>query len=126
MSDRNKLFPVFLMLVAGAITMAVMLLTGYRRVEALWILLIILIVFYLIGSLIQKRIWKFEDINEEKAKEEAEKEGAVIEKEILSDGDSDDYIIPPLNGDMSGTSGAAETVNGDSSGFRRRPEDSGE
>lgn len=109
------------MLLAGAISFAMMYYWHYPLVDMLWILLIVLIIFYIIGLLIQKRVNKFEEENYLKEQDEAAKEGAVIEKEandMLQD-ETDDESGPAagrMPGNMNGESG-----EGDSSGmFRSR------
>lgn len=74
---KSKLFPPFLMLFTGALSLLAMIVTGYELKSMLLVLLIVMVVFYFIGSLIQKMVAFFEKENEEKA----EKEGEVIEKE---------------------------------------------
>lgn len=88
MSDRLKLLPAGLMLLAGLITSIEMFALKYSSKTALTILLVVLLVFYIIGLLLQKLIFKFETIQEEKrialekAEEEAKlQEGKVVEKD---------------------------------------------
>lgn len=105
---KNKLFAPFLTLVAVAISLFLMLKWGYKRIDMLWTLLVILIVFYVIGSLIQKRVNKFVEANEALLKEQEELEGAVIEKEATNEEDLDNSEageeasggLPPLTGAM--------------------------
>lgn len=120
---KGKLFAPFLTLLAAAVTLLVTLLSGYKLNRIAWILLIVIIVFYIIGSLIASRVTKFVVENEAKAQEEAEKEGAVIEKEAPSaEGDSPDGVrgsLPPLTGVMPDVPDVAnEQPDG---GFRERP-----
>lgn len=120
---KGKLFAPFLTLLAAAVTLLVTLLSGYKLNRIAWILLIVIIVFYIIGSLIASRVTKFVVENEAKAQEEAEKEGAVIEKEAPSaEGDSLDGVrgsLPPLTGVMPDVPDVAnEQPDG---GFRERP-----
>lgn len=74
---KLKLFAPFLMLLSGAIASIMMFYFQYPVEQMLPRLLIVLIVFYIAGCFIQKKIISFvEQIKEE------EKEGEVIEKEI--------------------------------------------
>ena len=75
---KLKLFAPFLMLLSGAIASIMMFYFQYPVVQMLPRLLIVLIVFYIAGCFIQKKIISFV----EQIKEEEEKEGEVIEKEI--------------------------------------------
>ncbi|MCR5503866.1 MAG: hypothetical protein K6F53_12750 [Lachnospiraceae bacterium] len=80
--NKRKLIAPILMLTAGAITYVILLCGGiYSFRDSLLILLLVLIVFYLIGRVIQTRIDRFVRENEERLKEEESREGAVIEKE---------------------------------------------
>lgn len=106
---KNKLFAPFLTLVAVAISFFLMLKWEYKRIDMLWTMLVILIVFYIIGSVIQKRINKFVEENEALLKEKEELEGAVIEKEANAENSeeeaSSDEVnseggLPPLTGAM--------------------------
>ncbi|MBS7338977.1 MAG: hypothetical protein ACI4EP_07980 [Suilimivivens sp.] len=75
---KLKLFAPFLMLLSGAIASIMMFYFQYPVEQMLPRLLIVLIVFYIAGCFIQKKIISFV----EQIKEEEEKEGEVIEKEI--------------------------------------------
>ena len=85
MSTQMKLLPTLIMLLAGAFTSVITWLLGYDSKTAMWILVGVLVLFYIIGLIVQKVIWKFEkQIAEEearKAEEEANEEGKVVEKE---------------------------------------------
>ncbi|MBQ0028048.1 MAG: hypothetical protein KBS96_05540 [Lachnospiraceae bacterium] len=85
MSIQMKLLPTLIMLLAGAFTSVITWLLGYDSKTAMWILVGVLVLFYIIGVIVQKVIWKFEvQIAEEEAKraeEEAEEEGKVVEKD---------------------------------------------
>ena len=87
---NDKLFAPFLTLLALAIALLCTIRWHYSLLETLCVLLIVLIVFYAIGSLIQRRVNKFIADNEEKAREAAEKEGSVIEKDGPDDFDDFD------------------------------------
>ena len=75
---KLKLFAPFLMLLSGAIASIMMFYFQYPVEQMLPRLLIVLIVFYIAGCFIQKKIISFV----EQIKEEEEKEGEVIGKEI--------------------------------------------
>ena len=75
---KLKLFAPFLMLLSGAIASIMMFYFQYPVEQMLPRLLSGLIVFYIAGCFIQKKIISFV----EQIKEEEEKEGEVIEKEI--------------------------------------------
>lgn len=113
---KGKLFAPFLTLLAAAITLGVMLVLKYRLKRIAITLLIVVIVFYIIGSLIQKRVLKFIEKNEELARElEAEAEGEVIEKESPdgsnSEGEEKEDVV--LN---------SEDDEEPAPGFRTRPQ----
>lgn len=73
-----KLFAPFLMLLAGAVTSIMMYCFRYTMKQTLIILGVVLLVFYLAGIFIQKKIISFV----EQIKEAEENEGEVIEKEV--------------------------------------------
>lgn len=79
---KIKLFAPFLMLFAGAVASIMMYHFDYELKQMLPILLIVLLVFYVAGFFIQKKIVSFV----EQIKEEEEKEGEVIEKDTDEDG----------------------------------------
>ncbi|MCR4755698.1 MAG: hypothetical protein K5868_09250 [Lachnospiraceae bacterium] len=90
MSDRMKLLPAMITLLAGACTSIITYLLHYEVKKALWILLIVLLIFYIIGIVVQKTIYKFEkQVEEEEAALEAEQEGKVVEKDIAESEDGD-------------------------------------
>lgn len=74
---ERKMIPLALMLVAGAICSIVCFVQGYDAFTMLLVLFIVLLVFYILGSIIKRVMEAFERENEEKSKEE----GEVIEKE---------------------------------------------
>lgn len=93
---KLKLFAPFLMLLAGAIASIMMFYFQYPVNQMLPRLLVVLLVFYLIGCMIQKKLISFvEQIREEEAKE-----GEVIEKEA-PDGNTEG--IDGDNGDLEDT-----------------------
>lgn len=82
---KSKLFAPFLMLLAAAIASIIMFKGNYDTTELLTILLCVMIFFYVIGSLIQKKVLSFvNEIKEREAKEAAD-EGEVIEKEAVTE-----------------------------------------
>lgn len=74
---ERKMIPLTLMLVAGAICSIVCFAQGYDAYTMLWALFIVLLVFFVLGSVIKRVMEQFEKENEEKSKEQ----GEVIEKE---------------------------------------------
>lgn len=81
MSDKQKLIPAFVMLLAGAIAILEMSILHYEMKLMLVVLLGVLILFFILGKVMQKCIVSFEKALEEKAKEEEEAEGKVVEKD---------------------------------------------
>lgn len=77
---NRKSMPLILMLVAGAITCVITFIKEYSILEKLFSLLIVLIIFYLLGSILKLTLDYFEKENEKKRKSE----GEVIEKESES------------------------------------------
>ncbi len=75
---KYKLFAPFLMLLAGAVASIMMYHFDYGMKQTLSILLIVLLIFYLAGIFIQKKIISFV----EQIREEEEREGEVIEKDV--------------------------------------------
>ena len=73
---NRKLLPPVLMLVAGLITSIRTFAMHYDTKDALIILLVVLIVFYILGSSIKYALDVFEKQNEQRALDE----GEVIEK----------------------------------------------
>ena len=73
---NRKLFPPILMLVAGLITSIRTFYLKYDTKTALIILLVVLIVFYILGSVIKFILDVFDKQNEKRALDE----GEVIEK----------------------------------------------
>jgi flagellar biosynthesis/type III secretory pathway M-ring protein FliF/YscJ len=77
---KRKMLPIILMLTAGAVTSIITFVKDYELTKMLWLLLVTLIVFYLIGVGIKKVLDVFDEQIE--ASREQESEGAVIEKEL--------------------------------------------
>lgn len=82
---KEKLFAPFLMLLAGAVASIMMYWFQYSMKQMLPILLIVLLAFYLAGIFIQRKITSFV----KQIKEEEEKEGEVIEKEVPEEGEGE-------------------------------------
>ena len=88
-----KLLPAVITLLAGACTSIITYLLHYEVKKALWILLVVLLIFYIMGIVVQKTIYKFEkQIEEEEAANEAEQEGKVVEKDIAESEEGDATI----------------------------------
>lgn len=82
---KNKLFAPFLMLLAAAFAGIVMFRGNYDTTELLVILLCVMIFFYSIGNLIQKKVTAFMDEIREREEQEEKEKGEVIEKEAASE-----------------------------------------
>lgn len=78
---KVKLLAPFVALLAGAVSLFIMLRFEYRRNDMLLYLLAIIMIFYILGVMVQGRINKFIEKNEELERQRAEEEGTVIEKE---------------------------------------------
>lgn len=81
MSTKMKLLPAFLTLLAGAITSIITFILDYEGKTALFILLAVLLLFYLLGTILQKVILTFEKGNE--LEQHKKDEGKVIEKDTV-------------------------------------------
>ena len=81
MSTKMKLLPAFLTLLAGAITSIITFILDYEGKTALFILLAVLLLFYLLGTILQKVILTFEKGNE--LEQQKKEEGKVIEKDTV-------------------------------------------
>ena len=91
MTSKLKILPLTIMLIAGAASSVITWVLRYESVTALWINVGVLILFYIIGCIVQKILLKFEkEIAEEEARK-AEEEGKVVEKEgTEGDGSEED------------------------------------
>lgn len=81
---KRRMIPIFLMLVAGAITSIITYIKDYELTRMLWTLLGALVVFYVLGVVVQKTLNLFDEQIEEaekKAKEAEIKEAEEKEKE---------------------------------------------
>ncbi len=87
---KSKLFGPFLMLFAAAVASIIMVRGNYDLTQLLTILLCVMIFFYLLGNLIQKKIISFMEEIKKKEKEEAAKEGEVIEKDVAAEESGDE------------------------------------
>ncbi len=83
-----KLLPAVITLLAGACTSIITYLLHYEVSKSLWILLIVLLLFYIMGSIAQKVIFGFEKQIAEEEQERAEAEGKVVEKDIPEGADA--------------------------------------
>lgn len=86
---KRKLIPIFLMLVAGAVTSIIAFIKDYELTRMLWTLLAALVIFYLLGILMKKVLDIFDD-QIKRADEEKRNEGSVIEKEVEEEPDTED------------------------------------
>ena len=80
MDRKLKTLPIVLMLMAGAVTSIITYILHYEGKTALLILLGVLLLFYVIGYLFQKMIYRFEDEIAKEEKMRLEEEGKVVEK----------------------------------------------
>lgn len=74
---NRKNMPLILMLIAGAVTCIITFIQNYSVLGKLVSLLIVLLIFYFLGSVLRWTLDYFDRQNEKKSKEE----GEVIEKE---------------------------------------------
>jgi len=89
MDGKLKTLPLILMLTAGAVTSIITYILHYEGKTALLILLAVLLLFYVIGLLFQKMIYKFEDEVARQEKARLDEEGKVVEKGTDLSGDKD-------------------------------------
>lgn len=85
---NRKTMPLVLMLVAGAITSVITFIKGYSIVNKLLALLIVLLLFYFLGSVLKWTLDYFDRQNEELAeaeKNEAEEGAEEAAEETESD-----------------------------------------
>lgn len=75
---KRKYMPLILMLLAGAITAIITFIKQYTMIQRLSALLVVLLIFYALGSLLKWLLDTFEAQNEKAALDE----GEVIEKEV--------------------------------------------
>jgi len=89
MDGKLKTLPLIFMLTAGAVTSIITYILHYEGKTALLILLAVLLLFYVIGLLFQKMIYKFEDEVARQEKARLDEEGKVVEKGTDLSGDKD-------------------------------------
>lgn len=77
---NRKNIPLILMLVAGAVTCIITYIQEYSIVDKLVSLLLVLVIFYALGSILTSTLNRFEEQIELKCQEELRAEGDVIEK----------------------------------------------
>lgn len=75
--DRKNI-PVVLMLVAGLITCVITFIQKYSVLKKLVVLLIVLILFYFLGTIIK---WAFDSFEKHNAQRNAPKEDEAVEEE---------------------------------------------
>lgn len=104
---KRKMVPIFLMLLAGAITSIITFIKDYELTKMLWTLLVVLIVFYALGVVIQKTLNLFDTQIEEaekKAKEAEEKEKENENEEPVGEEETEE-------GDKQNTENPSEEQN---------------
>lgn len=74
---NRKNMPLILMLVAGAVTCIITFIQNYSVLRKLISLFVVLLIFYMLGSILRWTLDYFDSENEKKNKEQ----GEVIEKE---------------------------------------------
>lgn len=82
---KRKLLPPFIMLVAGLIASIRTFFLHYDTKSSLIILLVVLVVFYVLGSILKYVLDTFDKENEKKALDE----GEVIEKEAEEESETE-------------------------------------
>lgn len=87
---NRKNIPLLLMLTAGAVTCIITFVKRYTMIAKLVSLFVVLVIFYVLGSILIWTMDYFEKQNEEKLKEE----GEVIEK------DSENEELNPADGNQ--------------------------
>lgn len=80
---NRKNMPLILMLVAGAVTCVITFIRDYSIMGKLLSLLVVLVIFYVLGSILKWTLDFFDSQNEKKNQEE----GEVIEKEAEGEGE---------------------------------------
>lgn len=82
MNKKLKVLPLYLMLIAGAVTSIITFMLHYEGKTALLILLGVLLFFYIAGSLFASLINRFEKEQEEQERIQKEEEGKVLAKKL--------------------------------------------
>ena len=87
--DKLRLFPMFIMLIAGLFTTIITYYFQYEIKASLLILLCVLLLFYIFGLIFVGVIHKFDDINqvEREAKAEDEEEALLVERKNTDNSD---------------------------------------
>lgn len=80
---KSRLFAPFLMLLAGAVASLMMYYFHYSVKQMLPILLFVLLVFYLAGSFVQKRVTAF--VNQIREQEEEERKALELEEAMRNE-----------------------------------------
>lgn len=80
---NRKNMPLVLMLVAGAVTCVITFIRDYSIMGKLISLLVVLVIFYVLGSILKWTLDFFDSQNEKRNQEE----GEVIEKEAEGEGE---------------------------------------
>lgn len=82
MNKKLKVLPLYLMLIAGAVTSIITFMLHYEGKTALLILLGVLLFFYVVGSMFASLIDRFEKEQEELERARKEEEGKVLAKKL--------------------------------------------
>ena len=89
---KRKLLPPFVMLTAGLITSIRTFCLHYDTKSSLIILLVVLIVFYALGSVLKYVLDTFDKENEEKALDEGEVIAKAAEEETETENEAEDSV----------------------------------
>lgn len=89
---KRKLLPPFVMLTAGLITSIRTFCLHYDTKSSLIILLVVLIVFYALGSVLKYVLDTFDKENEEKALDEGEVIAKAAEEETETESEAEDSV----------------------------------
>ena len=92
MKKRQMLAPI-IMLSAGAIASIFMFFTGYELPRMLGILFIVLLLFYILGSVFSFVLNRFEEQNEAIRLAREAEEGEVVEKEMEDEGEEGEGAV---------------------------------
>ena len=83
---NRKNMPLILMLVAGAVTCIITFIQNYTVLNKMVSLLVVLVIFYILGSILRWTLDYFDSQNEKNNKEQ----GEVIEKEAEDEEERDE------------------------------------
>ena len=92
MKKRRILAPI-VMLSAGAVASIAMFLMRYELGRMLGILFLVLLLFYILGSVFSYVLNRFEEQNEAIRLAREAEEGEVVEKEMEEDDDSEGFVV---------------------------------